>query len=53
MRFAIPEVDALLADVGFIGSPNQIYVDDQARLEQIIAGNGTPDGPAPAASPES
>jgi phosphate transport system substrate-binding protein len=53
LRYAIPEVNALLADVGFIGSPNQVYVDDQQRLEQIIAGAAGPDGPAPAASPTS
>jgi phosphate transport system substrate-binding protein len=51
MRFAIPEVDALLTDVGFIGSPSQIYFDDQARVEQIIAGQGTPDGPNVDATP--
>jgi phosphate transport system substrate-binding protein len=53
LRYAIPEVNALLSDVGFIGSPNETYVQDQQRLEQIIAGNGTPDGPAPVATPAS
>jgi len=51
MRFAIPEVGLLISDVGFIGSPGQIYVEDQIRIEQIIAGQGTPDGPGINASP--
>ena len=51
MRFAIPEVGLLISDVGFVGSPGQIYVEDQIRIEQIIAGQGTPDGPGINASP--
>jgi phosphate transport system substrate-binding protein len=53
LRYSIPEVGALLSDVGFIGSPTDVYVADQQRLEQIIAGTLAPDGPKPAATPVS
>lgn len=45
MKFYIANAISLVADVGFVDSPNDIYVADQARLADIIAGNGTPDGP--------
>lgn len=45
MRFYIASAISLVADVGFVDSPNDIYVTDQSRLEEVIAGNGTPDGP--------
>jgi phosphate transport system substrate-binding protein len=48
MRFYIANAIALVADVGFVDSPNDIYVSDQAKLEQAIAGTGTPDGPGEA-----
>jgi phosphate transport system substrate-binding protein len=52
MRFYLANAIALVADVGFVDSPTDIYVTDQARLEAAIAGSGTPDGPPAAeASP--
>lgn len=54
MRYAVAEVTPLLPEVGFIGSPEHIYAEDQAKLEAAIAGNGQPDGPkAPEATPSS
>ena len=48
MRFYIANAIALVADVGFVDSPSDVYVTDQSRLEDVIAGNGTPDGPGAA-----
>ena len=48
MRFYLANAISLVADVGFVDSPTDVYVKDQARLEAVIAGNGTPDGPPPA-----
>jgi phosphate transport system substrate-binding protein len=56
MRFYLANAPALAEDVGYVDSPIDTYVSDQAKLEAEIAGTGTPDGPgeAPAAeaSPE-
>ncbi len=52
VRFAIANAPAISAEVGFVASPDAIYVEDQAKVEAIIAGTAAPDGPAPAASPE-
>ena len=54
LRYSIAEVGPLLPEVGFIGSPSQVYADDQAKLEGAIAGSAGPDGPpAPDATPSS
>jgi phosphate transport system substrate-binding protein len=54
LRYAIAEVGPLLPEVGFIGSPSQIYADDQAKLEAAIGGSVAPDGPvSPEATPSS
>lgn len=52
VRFAIAMAPSISGEVGYVASPDSVYVADQAKLEAAIAGNGTPDGPAPAASPE-
>lgn len=46
MRFYIANAQALVADVGFVDSPLDVYVSDQAKLEAAIAGSGTPDSQA-------
>lgn len=45
MRFYIANAQALVDDVGFVDSPAQIYVDDQAKVEGIIGGTVEADGP--------
>lgn len=52
VRFAIATAPSIAGEVGYVASPDNVYVEDQAKLEAAIAGTGTPDGPAPAASPE-
>ena len=53
MRFAIATAPGIVDEVGYVDSPVEIYVADQAKVEAIIAGTQAPDGPAaPAASPE-
>jgi len=51
VRFMVANASTLATEVGFISSPTQVYVDDQARLEAAIAGTGTPDSQAPEATP--
>lgn len=51
MRFYLANAGDLAADVGYLASPGEIYVQDQAKLEAAIAGTGTPDGPAAEATP--
>jgi phosphate transport system substrate-binding protein len=51
MRFYIANAAALSQEVGFVDSPAEIYVADQAKLEAAIAGSAPPDGPEAAASP--
>jgi phosphate transport system substrate-binding protein len=50
MRYSIAEVGTFIAEVGYVASPAQIYIDAQAKLEAAIAGTGTPDGPQAADS---
>lgn len=52
MRFALGTAPTIAGEVGYVASPDSVYVADQAKLEAAIAGTGTPDGPAPVASPE-
>lgn len=51
-RFYLANAPALAEEVGYVDSPVDVYVSDQAKLEAEIAGNGTPDGPTAAATPE-
>jgi phosphate transport system substrate-binding protein len=51
MRFYLANALALVADVGYVDSPIDVILSDQAKLEAAIAGTGEPDGP-PAATPE-
>jgi phosphate transport system substrate-binding protein len=52
VRFSLATAPAISGEVGYVASPDAVYVADQVKLEAAIAGTGTPDGPAPAASPE-
>jgi phosphate transport system substrate-binding protein len=45
MRFYIANAQQLVDDVGFVDSPVNIYVEDQAKIEGIIAGTVEADGP--------
>ncbi len=45
MRFYIANTAELSPEVGYVASPIDVYVADQASLEAAIAGTGTPDGP--------
>jgi phosphate transport system substrate-binding protein len=54
MRYSVATVTEYLAEVGYVNSPGSVYVEDQAKLEAVIAGTGTPDGPpATEATPSS
>jgi phosphate transport system substrate-binding protein len=46
MRFYLAEVANLAEEVGYVDSPLNIYLEDQAKLEAAIAGTGTPDSQA-------
>jgi phosphate transport system substrate-binding protein len=46
MRFAIATSPELVGEVGYVASPVEVYVADQEKVEAIIAGTATPDGPA-------
>ena len=46
MRYYLANVKSIASDVGYIASPDQIYVEDQKRLEQAIVGQLPPDGPS-------
>jgi phosphate transport system substrate-binding protein len=50
MRFYLAEAAVLAADVGYVASPGETYVQDQQKLESAIAGEAAPDGPAEAAA---
>jgi phosphate transport system substrate-binding protein len=53
-RFAIAEVNVYLEEVGYVDSPVNVYLEDQAKLEAAIGGTAAPDGPAaPEATPGS
>ncbi|MDQ3094579.1 MAG: PstS family phosphate ABC transporter substrate-binding protein [Actinomycetota bacterium] len=45
-RFMLANAATLAPEVGYVASPNQVYVDDQTKLEAAIAGTGTPDSSA-------
>jgi phosphate transport system substrate-binding protein len=56
MRFYLAEVSNLAEEVGYVDSPVNVYVQDQAKLEAAIAGTATPDSqaaPEAAATPAS
>jgi phosphate transport system substrate-binding protein len=45
MRFTLANASQYLEEVGYVDSPVETYIEDQAKLEAAIAGTGTPDGP--------
>ncbi len=51
MRFYLANAATLAQEVGYVDSPGEIYVSDQAKVEGAIAGTTPPDGPAAAATP--
>jgi phosphate transport system substrate-binding protein len=42
LKFYIGTARELVADVGYVASPDQVYADDQAELQAAIDGTGTP-----------
>lgn len=53
VKFYLASAMDLVADVGYVDSPTEIYVSDQAKLQAAIDGNGTPDSQAVEATPAS
>jgi len=53
VRFSLATAASIVGEVGYVASPVEVYVEDQARLEAAIAGEATPDGPAVEATPSS
>ncbi len=53
MRFYLANTALLAEEIGYVDSPIDVYLADQAKLEAAIAGTATPDGPAAAATPAS
>lgn len=43
IRFALAETASFINEVGYVASPDNIYAEDQVKLEGAIAGTGTPD----------
>lgn len=43
LKFYIGTAGELVADVGYVAAPAQVYADDQAKLQAAIDGTGTPD----------
>jgi phosphate transport system substrate-binding protein len=43
LKFYIGTAGEIVADVGYVASPDQVYADDQASLQAAIDGTGTPD----------
>lgn len=43
LTFYLASAGELAGDVGYVSSPDQIYADDQAKLQAAIDGTGTPD----------
>jgi phosphate transport system substrate-binding protein len=50
MKFYLASATDLVADVGYVDSPVEIYVSDQTKLQAAIDGSGTPDSAASAES---
>jgi phosphate transport system substrate-binding protein len=48
MKFYLASAVALVADVGYVDSPTEVYVSDQAKLAAAIDSTGTPDSAASA-----
>lgn len=46
MRFYLSNATQLAIEIGFVDSPADAYISDQAKLEAAIAGTGTPDSTA-------
>lgn len=43
LTFYLASAGELAGDVGYVASPDQVYADDQAKLQAAIDGTGTPD----------
>lgn len=43
MAFYLATAGEIVADVGYVASPAQVYANDQAKLNAAIGGTGTPD----------
>lgn len=43
LKFYLGTAGEIVADVGYVASPDQVYADDQAKLLAAIDGSGTPD----------
>ena len=52
MRFYLANAEEVAAEVGFVGSPEEIYTEDTEKLEAVIAGEAEPDGPEAAEDAE-
>jgi phosphate transport system substrate-binding protein len=53
MRFYLANTALLAEEIGYVDSPIDVYLADQAKLEAAIAGSATPDGPAAVGTPAS
>jgi phosphate transport system substrate-binding protein len=53
MKFYLASAVDLVADVGYVDSPTDVYVSDQTKLQAAIDGAGTPDSVATEATPAS
>ncbi len=51
LKFYLGTARELVADVGYVASPDQVYADDQAELLAAIDGTGTPDSASCRATP--
>ncbi|MCO5221148.1 MAG: PstS family phosphate ABC transporter substrate-binding protein [Thermomicrobiales bacterium] len=43
LKFYIASAGEIAPDVGYVASPDEVYVEDQAALQAAIDGDGTPD----------
>ncbi len=43
LKFYVATARELVADVGYVASPDQVYADDQAQLQAAVDGMGTPE----------
>jgi phosphate transport system substrate-binding protein len=51
MRFYLDQAPTLAGDVGYVASPDEAYTSDREKLENALAGSGTPDSAAAASTP--
>jgi phosphate transport system substrate-binding protein len=53
IRFYLNEAATLAPEVGYVASPDETYAEDMTSFEAALAGSGTPDSAATAATPAS